>query len=68
VAFEGKPARCQPPWPEPYIVIDGRLDECIKKFLLIPIIQHHLYEIRTAPQGELVAAVMRGGSFVKYPG
>ena len=49
-----------PTWPEPYIVIDGTPDACIKKFLLLPINQHHLYEIRTAPQGELVAAVMHG--------
>jgi hypothetical protein len=45
-------------WPNPYLVIDGTLDECIKKFLEQPASQCHLYEIHTSPQGELVSAVM----------
>jgi hypothetical protein len=48
------------PSSEPYTVIDGTLDECIQKFLQIPISQHHLSEIRTALQGELVWDIMRG--------
>jgi hypothetical protein len=44
--------------PHPYLVIDGTLDECIKKFLELPVNQRHLYEIHTAPQGGLVGAVM----------
>ena len=39
--------------PHPYLVIDGTLDECIKKFLELPVNQRHLYEIHTAPQGGL---------------
>ena len=45
-------------WPSPYLVFDGTLDECIKKFLERPVGQRHLYEIHTAPQGELIPAVI----------
>ena len=27
----------------PYLIIDGTLDECIRKFLTMPINQHDLY-------------------------
>jgi len=47
-------------WPNPYTVTDGTLDECIQKFLELPAGGRHLYEIHTAPQGELVTAVMTG--------
>jgi hypothetical protein len=42
----------------PYLVLDGTLDECIREFLAKPVSQHHLYEIHTAPQGDLVSAVL----------
>src|ERR1035437_2091127 len=42
----------------PYLIIDGTLDECIRKFMSQPISQHHLYEIHTAPQSDLVSAVL----------
>jgi hypothetical protein len=42
----------------PYFVADGTLDECIRDFMSKPTSQHHLYEIHTAPQGELVSAVL----------
>ena len=45
-------------WPNPYLVLDGTLDECMTKFLEQPVRQRHLYEIHTVPQGELVPAVM----------
>ena len=32
----------------PYTIIDGTLDECIRKFMTVPVGQHHLYEIYTA--------------------
>ena len=35
----------------PYLIIDGTLDECIRKFMTMPINQHHLYEMHTAPRG-----------------
>ena len=40
------------------LVFDGTLDECITKFLEQPAGQRHLYEIHTAPQGELIPAVI----------
>ena len=46
------------PWSTPYLVFDGTLDECIAKFLKLPLGQRHLYEIHTAPQGELIPAVI----------
>jgi hypothetical protein len=42
----------------PYLVVDGTLDECIREFMAKPTSQHHLYEIHTVPQGELVSAVL----------
>jgi hypothetical protein len=42
----------------PYMIIEGTLDECIKQFMLQPEAQRHLYEIHTAPQGDLVNAVL----------
>jgi hypothetical protein len=41
-----------------YLVVEGTLDDCIRKFTEKPISQQHLYEIHTAPQGELVSAVL----------
>ena len=45
----------------PYLIIDGTLDECIRKFMSQPKSQHHLYEIHTAPQPDLVSAILSGG-------
>jgi hypothetical protein len=42
----------------PYLIVDGTLDECIRQFMAKPVSQHHLYEIHTAAQGELVSAVL----------
>jgi hypothetical protein len=42
----------------PYLVVDGTLGDCIQQFMAKPASQHHLYEIHTAPQGELVSAVL----------
>jgi len=42
----------------PYSIAEGTLDECIREFTSKPTSQHHLYEIRTAPQGELITAVL----------
>ena len=42
----------------PYLVIEGTLDECIRQFMSKPASMHHLYEIHTAPQGELVTDVL----------
>jgi hypothetical protein len=42
----------------PYSIVEGTLDECIRQFTSKPISQQHLYEIHTAPQGELITAVL----------
>jgi hypothetical protein len=42
----------------PYFIAEGTLDECIREFMSRPTSQHHLYEIHTAPQGELITAVL----------
>jgi hypothetical protein len=42
----------------PYLVCDGTLDECIRRFMTKSAITHHLYEIYTEPQGELVSSVL----------
>ena len=42
----------------PYIVIEGTLDECIQQFMQYPEAQRHLYEIHTAPQSDLVSAIL----------
>jgi hypothetical protein len=49
----------------PYLIIDGTLDECIRKFVTMPITQHHLYEIHTAPQSDLVSAVLSAQHIVE---
>jgi hypothetical protein len=42
----------------PYLIADGTLDECMRQFMAKPVSQHHLYEIHTAPQQNLVGAVL----------
>jgi hypothetical protein len=42
----------------PYMIIDGTLDECIRKLMLQPNSQRHLYEIHTAPQSDLVSNIL----------
>jgi hypothetical protein len=42
----------------PYLIIEGTLDECIRRFMLQPKSQHHLYEIHTVPQSDLVSAIL----------
>ena len=49
----------------PYMIIDGTLDECIRKFMLQPESQRHLYEIHTAPQSDLVSAILSGDHVIE---
>jgi hypothetical protein len=43
----------------PYMIGEGStLDECIRKFMQLPEAQRHLYEIHTAPQSDLVTAIL----------
>ena len=52
-------------WPHPYLIVEGTLGECIEKFLAQPLSQRHLYQIHTAPQGEIVSAVMSADHIVE---
>jgi hypothetical protein len=47
------------------LIIDGTLDECIQKFMSQPKSQHHLYEIHTAPQSNLVGAILSAEHIVE---
>jgi len=49
----------------PYLIIDGTLDECIRKFMSHPKSQHHLHEIHTAPQSDLVSAILSAEHIVE---
>jgi hypothetical protein len=49
----------------PYLIIDGTLDECIRKFMSQPISQRHLYEIHTAAQSDLVSSVLSAEHIVE---
>jgi hypothetical protein len=49
----------------PYMIIEGTLDECIGKFMSLPKSQHHLYEIHTAPQSDLVSAILSADHIVE---
>jgi hypothetical protein len=49
----------------PYLIIDGTLDECIRKFMSQPKSQHHLYEVHTAAQSDLVSAVLSPAHIVE---
>jgi hypothetical protein len=42
----------------PYMVSEGTLAECIQQFMELREGQRHLYEIHTAPQSDLVSAVL----------
>ena len=49
----------------PYMIIEGTLDACIRKFMSQPASQHHLYEIHTAAQSDLVSAVLSPSHIVE---
>ncbi len=49
----------------PYLIVDSTLDDCIRRFMAKPIGQRHLYEIHTAPQRELVSAVLSAKHIVE---
>jgi hypothetical protein len=42
----------------PYMISEGTLDECIQQFMQLREAQRHLYEIHTAPQSDLVTAIL----------
>jgi hypothetical protein len=52
----------------PYMIIEGTLGECIQRFTLQPKSQHHLYEIHTTPQPDLVSPIMSADRIVELGG
>jgi hypothetical protein len=43
----------------PYMIGEGgTLDECIQQFMHLPEAQRHLYDIHTAPQSDVVGAIL----------
>ena len=42
----------------PYMISEGTLDECIRRIMHLPEAQRHLYEIHTAPQSDVVGAIL----------
>ena len=42
----------------PYMMSEGTLDKFVQQFMRLPEAQRHLYEIHTAPQSDLVSAVL----------
>jgi hypothetical protein len=50
----------------PYLLHDGTLDECLRKFMAKPAPTRHLYEIHTSPQPPLVADVLSGESLAEF--
>jgi hypothetical protein len=57
-SIKGQPAQ-HVDWPGPYLIFDGSLRECIQQFFAKPEGQRHLYEIHTAPQGDIIKRVMK---------
>ena len=49
----------------PYSIVDGTLDDCIRQFMAKPESQRHLYEVQTAPQGELISATLSAEQIVE---
>jgi hypothetical protein len=49
----------------PYSIFQGALDDCIRLFMAKPASQRHLYEIHTAPQGELISGVLSAEQIVE---
>jgi hypothetical protein len=47
----------------PYTIFAGTLEECIPKLMAVS--QQHLYEIHTAPQSDLVRAILSADHVVE---
>jgi hypothetical protein len=43
---------------DPYLVVEGTLDECIREFMAKPRSTRHLYEIVTAPQAPFITGTL----------
>jgi len=50
---------------QPYLLVEGTLEECVRHFIAKPTSQRHLYEIHTNPQSDLVTAVLSAKHIVE---
>ena len=50
---------------QPYLLVEGTLEECVRHFMAKPTSQRHLYEIHTNPQLDLVTAVLSAKHIVE---
>ena len=50
----------------PYMISQGTLDECIQQFMQLREAQRHLYEIHTAPQSDVVGAILSTDHVVSW--
>jgi hypothetical protein len=49
----------------PYMISEGTLEECVQRFMEFHETQRHLYEIHTAPQSDLVGAIVSTENIVE---
>jgi hypothetical protein len=50
---------------QPYLLVEGSLDECLRHFMAKPTAQRHLYVIYTYPQSDIVTAVLSAEQIVE---
>ena len=50
----------------PYLVLDGTLDECLRKLTAYAATTRHLYEIHTTAQPPVVADVLAGEVVIEF--
>jgi hypothetical protein len=50
---------------DPYLIINGTLDECLRMFMTKPASARHLYDIHTRPQPPLLSSVLSGEDVVE---
>jgi hypothetical protein len=52
-------------YPNPYLLAEGTLEECIQEFMTKASSARDLYEIHTSPQADIVIAVMSAEHIVE---
>ena len=50
---------------QPYLSVEGTLDECVRHFMAKPTAQRHLYGIHTYPQSDIVTAVLSAEQIIE---
>ena len=52
----------------PYLLLDGTLDDCLRRLMAYAASTRHLYEIHTAPQPPMVRQIMAGDTVAELHG